>query len=189
MELIKKLPGLGDRGSGKRFLLASLLYISLLGCTALALLGTLVDSDDDQNDVAAETAVMTASPEPPSPTATPKAESLMITESHTDETVAFIEDEPLVRDAHISIDSDTVTIALQINHAATDEHARDVLDSAVRWLASQVAMSYDQIDPPSSDHLGGIWDHYTLQVGAGPDPETFYARGAKVPGSPHISWD
>lgn len=100
------------------------------------------------------------------------------------ETEELMEAEALIDDAHVGVDGDTVTIALVANHAAKADVLRDLLDSAARYLASQVP----DVDRPDGDSLGGLWDHYTLHVGAGPSAEDLRVQGAKVPSSPHISW-
>src|SRR5690606_15667222 len=95
-------------------------------------------------------------------------------------------EDPLVRDAAITINDDTVSMALQVNAAMTPEAARDRLDSFVRYFATQAAG--DGIDAPYGDSLGGIWEHYELRAAAGPDTETFIAGLLKVPGGVAIDW-
>lgn len=186
MQTIKKLPGMSRGGC-----IGSIVVGSLYVFGALVIMGIIInafrDSDPGETETLAESE--------PSPTAvataTPEQDHDMpeIQDHHIDSTVEFMADEPQVQDVTISVSDDTVTVAIIVGAATNEEHAQDVIDSAVRWLASRVADSYNEIDSPSSDHLGGIWDYYELQVGAGPDAETFYARGAKARNSPQISWD
>ena len=184
----EKLPA--ETGSRKRlfaFGCAGIIGIALLCGIAATVINTFDNGDDD--DVVAESDP-TATPEPePEPTATPETETVTITDAHIDATVEFMNDEPQVRDTSVRVDDDTIIIAVIVDAAVNEERAQDILDSAIRWLASQAAMSHYHIDSPSSDHYGGIWDHYHLQVGAGPNPDDFYARGAIAAGPNHLSWD
>lgn len=160
---------------------ASIIGLALLCGLAASLINT---GDDNDDDVAAEPDQTPTA----KPTSTSVSEDPVITDTHVDQTVAFMLDEPGVSDITISVEDETVTVAVIVDAAIDEARSQEILDSAVRWLASQAAQSSD-VSSPSGDNLGGIWDHYTLQVGAGPSPDTFYARGAKVPSSPVISWD
>ena len=186
MNAIKKLPGMGH-GSGIRVIAVLSVYALILLCVAGAIVGTLTATDEPDNDVAV------AEPPTPDPTPdaspTPEPEKPTIAEDHIDATVSFMDDEPQVRDTTISVEDDTVIIAVIVDPSVDDERAREILDSATRWLSSRVADSYDTVESPSADSLGDIWNYYSLQVGAGPDPDTFYARGAMHQDGGQISWD
>lgn len=150
----------------------------------LSVIGLFMDTESDDSGVLA-IATVTPTTEP-EPTVTPQPERPAIAQAAIDEAVAFITEDPLVHDAAITINDDTVSMALQVNAAMTPEAAEEWLDSFVRYFATQV--SGDGIAAPQGDDLGGIWDHYTLQAAAGPDTETFIAGLMKSPGGAVVVW-
>ena len=98
--------------------------------------------------------------------------------------VDFITDDPLVKDAHIEVKDDKVTLAIVVNAAMNEERAKEVGDNLVRFLNSQV----EGTKPATKDYLGGLWDHYDLHVGVGTGPDHFIAQGAKVTTAKRITW-
>lgn len=92
----------------------------------------------------------------------------------------------IVSDAHISVDGGEVTIALVT--IADEGEAKRLLEQTARRLATQSSIDGEPVEPPDSDSLGGLWDHYDLALVAGPSPDDVRVRGAKVASSPRISW-
>lgn len=98
--------------------------------------------------------------------------------------VDFITDDPLVKDAHIEVEGDKVTIAIVVNAAMNEERAKEVGDNFVRFLNTMV----DGTEPATKHYLGSLWDHYDLHVGVGTGPDHFIAQGAKVTTAKRITW-
>lgn len=107
-----------------------------------------------------------------------------ISEHAKEMTIDFITDDPLVKDAHIEVKGDKVTIAIIVNAAMNEERAKEVGDNSVRFLNTMV----DGTEPATKHYLGSLWDHYDLHVGVGTGPDHFIAQGAKVKGAPRIVW-
>lgn len=125
-------------------------------------------------------------PEPePEPTPEPEPE---INDDHISIVTASANEELVVRDAYVGVEDDTVTIAVTVNAATTEDEAKRVLENAVRLIASMAAGDTEGLDGPSAETLGELWDYYTVHVMAGPNPDEVMVRGAKVPTSPQISW-
>lgn len=100
----------------------------------------------------------------------------------------FFSEETLIEDVSVLVEGDAVTIAMEVNAATDPDWARQQLHNAARFLATMVAGEHDGLEGPARDDLGDLWDHYTLNVGAGTGPDNFIVRGAKVPTSPQIAW-
>lgn len=98
--------------------------------------------------------------------------------------VDFITDDPLVKDAHIEVKGDKVTLAIIVNAATNEDYAKELGDNLVRFLNSQV----DGTKPATKHYLGSLWDHYDLHVGVGTGPDNFIAQGAKVATAKRIIW-
>src|SRR5690606_29520629 len=107
-----------------------------------------------------------------------------ISEHAKEMTIDFITDDPLVKDAHIEVEGDKVTIAIIVNAAMNEERAREVGDNFVRFLNTMV----DGTKPATKHYLGSLWDHYDLHIGVGTGPDHFIAQGAKVRTGKRIIW-
>ncbi len=195
MQHVKKLPGFRS-GSRRNAVIASVVY----ALVALTIAGALIGGGDDgANDSAAEviapTATVTAtavaitatSTAEPAATATEASGRPEISPAAIDDAVSFMEEDPLVTDAAVNVDGESVALALQVNPAMTPDAARERLDSFARYLAGVVSREHG-LRSPGVDDLGGLWDSYWLEVGAGPDLDTFIARGTKAPDGREILW-
>lgn len=103
----------------------------------------------------------------------------------------IINDYDMVKDSHIEVSEEDkkITLAIQVGAATNEDHAKDLGDNFVRALASGVAIySEDDLESPSKDNLGELYDYYDLHVGVGTDADNFIVQGAKVTGSPKITW-
>lgn len=107
-----------------------------------------------------------------------------ISEHAKEMTIDFITDDPLVKDAHIEVKGDKVTIAIIVNAAMNEERAKEVGDNSVRFLNTMV----DGTEPATKHYLGSLWDYYDLHVGVGTGPDHFIAQGAKVKTAKRIIW-
>lgn len=111
-----------------------------------------------------------------------------ISEGAISRTEDFIAEERLVKDAHIGVEGEEVQLALIVNAAITEEKAKETLNNAARFLATQVSMDHEQLSSPDAESLGGLWDHYDLQVMAGTSPDDVLVHGAKVTSAREITW-
>lgn len=107
-----------------------------------------------------------------------------ITEHAKKVAIDFITDDPLVKDAHIEVKGNKVTLAIVVNAAMNEERAKEVGDNFVRFLNTMV----DGTEPATKHYLGSLWDHYDLHVGVGTGPDNFIVQGAKVAGAKRIMW-
>lgn len=178
MNSIRRLPGLGA-GSRPKLIAAGALYAALGLCVLAALIGAVVSALGTGVDPE-EVAVTDAPGEP--------ANRPAIDQAAIEEAITFIEGETIVSAAEIAVNDETVTMSLTVNRAATADASRDVLDSFVRTLASRVAAEHDDLESPKADDLGELWEHYALQVSAGPAADDPYAEGKLSQGERQFSW-
>jgi len=102
-----------------------------------------------------------------------------------------INDYDMVKDPYIEVSKEDkkITLAIVVNAATNEEHAKDLGDNFARALASGVSIySEDDLKSPSKDNLGELYDSYDLQVGIGSSPDDFIARGAMVTSTSKITW-
>src|SRR5690625_3839202 len=103
----------------------------------------------------------------------------------------IINDYDMVKDSHIEVSKEDkkITLAIQVNAATNEEHAKDLGDNFARALGSGVAIySEKDLESPSKDNLGEIYDFYDLHVGVGTGTENFIVQGAMVTGASKITW-
>lgn len=183
MDYIKRLPGFRS-GSPIRMVLATMGYLFLL----LVVIGVLIPNDEKPDTSAAAPATATATaPSEPEPTPTPSGP--VVSDSAINETVSLMTEYDGVEDAVIVINGSTITIDLHVRANMNSNTARDHLDSAVRFLASQSSLGNDGLNSPSNEYLGGLWDHYRLESGAWIDTETAIVRGVKETSDASIRWE
>jgi len=97
----------------------------------------------------------------------------------------------MVNDSYIEVskEDNKITLAIQVNSATNEEHAKELGDNFVRGLASGAAVySEDELESPSKDYLGEVYDYYDVHIGVGSGPDNFIVQGAKVTSSPKITW-
>jgi len=103
----------------------------------------------------------------------------------------IINDYDMVKDTHIEVSEEDkkITLAIIVNAATNEEHAKELGDNFARALASGVSIySEDDLESPSKDNLGELYDSYDLQVCIGTSPDDFIARGAMVTNASKITW-
>lgn len=98
--------------------------------------------------------------------------------------------ETLVEDALVQVEGDKVILAIVVNAATNEETAKEYGDNFARMLSSMTdAYNEDvDLDSPTKDYIGGLWDYYDLQVGVGTGPDNFIVQGAKVTSAKKITW-
>lgn len=111
-----------------------------------------------------------------------------ITADQIDYMTASMEEEFAVEDAAVSVEDDTVSIALVVGAATAEEEVERLLENAARQLGMFVAVDNDDLEGPDGDSLGELWDFYDLRVVGGPSSSDPITQGVKVSTSPNITW-
>lgn len=97
-----------------------------------------------------------------------------------------------VRDAHIEVnkEDETISMAIQVGASMNEETAKELADSFVRALSSGVSFYSEgmELDGPTADDLGEIYDYYNLIIVVGSSPEDTIIDGAKVKAAKKITW-
>src|SRR5690606_21417660 len=108
-----------------------------------------------------------------------------------DRAVAYMLQDPMVRDAGVVIRDDRISLAIIANRAINQQYARALGDAFVRRLAAEAATwSDDQRlkKPPTRDYFGSLWDHYTALVTIAFDADTVFEDGVLIRGGTAIRW-
>jgi len=108
-----------------------------------------------------------------------------------DRAVAYMLEDPMVRDADVVIQGDRISLALIANRAINQHYARSLGDTFVRRLASEAAIwSEDERlnKLPTRDYFGGLWDYYTALVTIAFDADTVFEDGVLSRGGMAIRW-
>jgi hypothetical protein len=159
--------------------IAAIFFFALLG----AITGDNESAESDNQDAdASETVDEINDEEEPEENQAEELSEPVLTDDIFQEVIDFMEEDELVRDAHVGLyEEDTqIRITLQVEHATSEEQAEDLADSAIRWLASQAAQHPDNnLDSPSNEHLGELYDYYDLRVGVGTDANNFIYAAQK----------
>lgn len=97
-----------------------------------------------------------------------------------------------VKDAHVTVEEDdqAISLAIQVGAAMNEELAKELADSFVRALSTGVSIYGEnaELDSPSGDDLGELYDYYNLLVVVGSSPEHTIVQGAKVKTAKNITW-
>lgn len=97
----------------------------------------------------------------------------------------------MVKDSHIEVSEEDheITLAIIVNNATNEEHAKELGDNFARALASGVSIySEENIESPSKDFLGELYEVYDLDIGVGTSPDDFITRGYMTSGGSNITW-
>lgn len=103
----------------------------------------------------------------------------------------IINDYEMVKDSHIKVSEtdEEITLAIIVNNATNEEHAKELGDNFARALASGVAIfSEENLESPSKEYLGELYEIYDLDIGVGTSPDDFIARGYMISGGSNITW-
>jgi len=108
-----------------------------------------------------------------------------------DDAVAFITQDPMVRDAAIRIENDQIVLAIVANRAINQQYARQLGDNFARYFATATATwaSDERLKKtPTRDFYGGVWEHYTGTIVIAFDADTVFQRGTLAKGGSSIRW-
>lgn len=111
-----------------------------------------------------------------------------VTETAINQTVDMLMQEELVEDAHIEVKDDKIIIAIIANPAISEEYAKEVGENGARFLATMAITVNKELEGPTKDHLGDLYDFYDLQIGVGTSPKDFIVQGAKAKSASKIRW-
>jgi len=114
-----------------------------------------------------------------------------IPQAAMDDAVAFILQDPLVRDAAIRIENDQIVLAIVANRAINQQYARQLGDNFARYFATATATwaSDERLKKvPTRDYYGGVWEHYTGTIVIAFDTDTVFQRGTLAKGGRSIRW-
>lgn len=108
-----------------------------------------------------------------------------------DDAVAFITQDPMVRDAAIRIEDRQIVLAIVANRAINQQYARQLGDNFARYFATATATwaSDERLKKvPTRDYYGGVWEHYTGTIVIAFDADTVFQRGTLARGASAIRW-
>ena len=94
------------------------------------------------------------------------------------------------RDAEIIDQEDTLGIAIIVTGGTSETRAKELCLLYLNALAGSAAATYDDLDAPRDDYLGGLYAHYDLviTIGTGTTEEEFIAKGTKGKTAQSIFW-
>lgn len=167
-----------SRGVSPLRIIVTVLVVSFVGLVVLASLGE--NPPSTTTELADESASdkSQASPSKPDSSNSP---GVKLTSEQQRLALLTVRQQPRVRDAAIKQDGKNLSLVLVVDHATSEEHARNLGDNFVR--AVKLASS---AEPPPKKEIGtGVLNY---QVGIYTPDEKPLARGAKVDSSPRITW-
>lgn len=112
----------------------------------------------------------------------------------TDEMKALATRELLINldatQAEIIVQEDTLGIAIIVTGGTSETRGKELCRLYLTALAGAAAATYDDLEAPKEDYLGGLYDHYELviTIGTGITEEEFIAKGTKGKTSKEIYW-
>lgn len=93
-----------------------------------------------------------------------------------------------VKDAAVTIKDKTISLAVITSPLVSENYAKDVGESFVRLFGSFTAVTDSELEAPTNDSYGGIYEYYNLLIYVGTGTDNIIVSGAKVTGARHISW-
>jgi len=93
-----------------------------------------------------------------------------------------------VEDAAVTIKDRTISLAVVTSPLASKNYAKDVGESFVRLFGTFTAVTNIELEAPTNDNYGGIYEYYDLLICVGTRTDNIIVSGAKVTGAEHISW-
>jgi len=111
----------------------------------------------------------------------------------SDEAIEMAKDQikgDFVGDTSIQIDDDKIILTIIVSPSANEDFSKDVGERFARLLASFTSVTNKDVDleGPTNESLGEIYDYYDLQIIVGSGPENVIVRGAKSSGSRVLVW-
>ena len=93
-----------------------------------------------------------------------------------------------VKDAAVTIKDRTISLAVVTSPLVSKNYAKDVGESFVRLFGSFTAVTDSELEAPTNDSYGGIYEYYDLLICVGTGTDNIIVSGAKVTGAKYISW-
>lgn len=121
----------------------------------------------------------------------PEAPPPAVPQEAIDDAVAFIMQDPLVRDAAIRIEDRQIVLTIVANRAINQQYARRLGDNFARYFATATAGRSDDErlkKTPTRDFYGGVWEHYTGTIVIAFGPDAVFQRGTLAKGGSSIRW-
>lgn len=93
-------------------------------------------------------------------------------------------------DAQIIEQKDTIGIAIIVKGGTSEARAKELCYLYLSALAGSAAATYDDLDAPKDNYLGGLFTYYDLviTIGTGTTEEEFIAKGTKGKTAKEIYW-
>lgn len=95
-----------------------------------------------------------------------------------------------ISDCDIIPQEGTLGIAVIVKPGTTDARGKELAVAYVRALSGAAAAAYTELEGPSKERLGTLYDYYELviSVGTGASEKELIAKGTKVKGAKDIYW-
>lgn len=93
-----------------------------------------------------------------------------------------------VKDAAVTIKDKTISLAVVTSPMVSKNYAKDVGESFVRLFGTFTAVADSELEAPTNDGYGGIYEYYDLLICVGTGTDNIIVSGAKVTGARRISW-
>lgn len=84
-----------------------------------------------------------------------------------------------VKDAAITIKEETISLAIIVSPLTSKNYAKDVGESFVRLFGSFTAVTDSELEAPTNDSYGGIYEYYDLLICVGTGADNIIVSGAK----------
>lgn len=110
-----------------------------------------------------------------------------ITQKMVDYTISNAERNEDAEAVNIVVDGRTIGIAVVTYHSDMDT-GKKIVSDALFYLAKAASNEYSDLEGPSNETLGGIYEHYDLviTVGTGVAESSFYLRGTMNAGGKKV---
>lgn len=99
-----------------------------------------------------------------------------------------IKQEEIVKDAAVVVKGNGISLAVVVYYATNEITARQIGENFVRLLGSMTASLSEELNGPSKDHLGDLYNHYDLLITVASNSNKIIVQGAKIRGGSDISW-
>ena len=93
-----------------------------------------------------------------------------------------------VKDAAVTIKDKTISLAVVTSPLVSKNYAKDVGENFVRLFGTFTAVADNDLEAPTNDSYGGIYEYYDLLICVGTGADNIIVSGAKVTGAKRISW-
>jgi len=111
-----------------------------------------------------------------------------ISQDAIDMAIGVITDSEYVPDAAVLVKDKTISMSVVISPLVS-HRAKDIGDNFVRLLGTFTAANDSNLDPPSNDSHGSIYDYYDLLINVGTGSNNIFVSGGKARGAMNIRWE